>query len=107
MKDTIPLEPEERVGLLERAVTDIRYALDNIPTTPDGETDLSLYNSLAHAYQDLAEEEIARGAAAERIGELRARAHEATQRAYRANPDNSFVIETYSNVLKTRSRPRS
>ena len=104
LKDTIPLEPEERVGLLERAVRDIRYALENIPTTLDGETDLNLYNSLAHAYQDLAEEEIARGAAPERVAELRAHAHEATQRAYRANPDNSFVIETYARSLLSDAR---
>jgi hypothetical protein len=75
LRDTVSLEPEERVALLERAVRDIRYALENIPTTPNGETDINLYNSLAHAYQDLAEEEISRGATAERVAELRTHAH--------------------------------
>ncbi len=102
--DLFPMDPAERVELLERAVKDIRYALENIPVTPDGETDLNLYNSLAHAYQDLAEEEIARGAGSERVAELRALAHDATQRAYRANPDNSFVIETYARSLISDAR---
>lgn len=97
--DMFPMESNERVELLERAARDIHFALENIPVTPEGETDLNLYNSLAHAYQDLADEEIARGASFERIAELRLRAHDATQRAYRAAPDNSFVVETYARSL--------
>jgi hypothetical protein len=90
---------EERIALLERAVADIRYALDDIPGSAEDENDLNLYNSLAHAYLDLAEEESARGAGAEIVAELRRRAHDATQRAYRSDPDNSFVIETYARSL--------
>jgi hypothetical protein len=104
LKDSIPLNAEERIKLLGRAVSDIRYALENIPATSDGETDLNLYNSLAHAYQDLADEEIARGANPELVTELRAHAHDATQRAYRADPDNSFVIETYARSLISDAR---
>lgn len=103
-KDVIPLTPSERVVLLERAVKDIRYALENIPATPDSETDLNLYNSLGHAYQDLAEEEIGRGADPKRVAELRAHAHDATLRAYRADPDNSFVVETYARSLISDAR---
>lgn len=99
-----PMDSAERVGLLERAVKDIRYALDNIPITPDAESDINLYNSLAHAYQDLADEEATRGAGASRVAELRAMSRDATQRAYRANPDNSFVIETYARSLISDAR---
>ena len=102
--EIFPMGVAERVELLERAVADIRYALENIPATPDGETDLNLYNSLAHAYQDLVEEEAARGAGAERIAELRVQAHDAALRAFRANPDNSFVIETYARSLISDAR---
>lgn len=99
LTDMFPMDNNERVDLLERAIRDMRYALENIPATSNSETDLNLYNSLAHAYQDLAETEIARGAKAKRIIDLRAQAQDATLRAYRANPDNSFVIETYARNL--------
>jgi len=98
------MEPIERIELLERAVADIRYALENIPATPDGETDLNLYNSLAHAYQDLADEEGEGGAPVERVAALRAQAHDATQRAYRTNPDSTFVVETYARSLISDAR---
>jgi hypothetical protein len=103
-RETFPMDPDERIELLERAVGDIRYALENIPATPGGEPDLNLYNSLALAYHDLEEEEIERGAGSERVTQLRSLAHEATQRAYRANPDNSFVIETYARSLLSDAR---
>ncbi|SMF85735.1 hypothetical protein SAMN06265365_1762, partial [Tistlia consotensis] len=98
-EDYFPIDSDERVQLLERAIGDIQYALDFIPATPEGESDLNLYNSLAHAYQDLADEEVKRGASEVRIIALRNKAHDATQRAYRANPDNSFVVETYARSL--------
>jgi hypothetical protein len=98
-KETFPMESAERVALLQRAVSDIRYAIEDIPATRDGESDLNLFNSLSHAYQDLAEEEIVVGAKIQRIAELRLLAHEATQRAYRLDPDNSFVTETYARSL--------
>ncbi len=99
-----PMQPEERIKLLERAISDIRYAIENIAYTPDGEMDLSLYNSLAHAYQDLADEEAIGGATPQRLADLRAKARDATDRAYRADPDNSFVIETYARDLISDAR---
>jgi hypothetical protein len=106
LRDVIPLDHSERVELLDRAVKDIRYALDSIPSTAGSETDLNLYNSLAHAYQDLAEEEISNGVApnSKRITELLTLAHDATQRAFRADPDNSFVVETYARSLLSEAR---
>jgi hypothetical protein len=94
----------ERVSLLERAIADIRYALESIPATPEGDSNLNLYNSLAHAYQDLADLEVARGATPERITALRIGARTATRRAYEEAPDNSFVIETYARDLLSDAR---
>src|SRR6185312_4000063 len=88
-RETFHIAPTERIALLERAIKDIRYALENIPATSASESDLNLYNSLSHAYQDLAEEELSGGAKIEHIAQLRTLAHEATQQAYRLNPDNS------------------
>src|SRR5262249_38896016 len=92
------VEESERVDILKRAVSDINLAL-TIPFTPDAETDLNLFNSLAHAYHDLADEEAEAGNSSDRIAELRTLARNATQRAFRADPDNSFVIETYARNL--------
>lgn len=104
LKEEFPMGANERTALLERAISDIRYAIEVIPQSSDGETDLNLYNSLSHAYQDLEEEEIALGANEERIAELRTLGHEATMRAYRLNPDNSFVVETYARSLLNDAR---
>lgn len=103
-RDDFPTGAAERVKLLERAISDIRYALENIPATSENEADLNLYNSLALAYYDLAEEEADIGAPSERTEELRLKAHEATQRAYRLSPDNSFVTETYARSLLNEAR---
>jgi hypothetical protein len=105
-KDTFPMEAGERIAILERAISDLRYALDYIAPTPDGEADLNIYNSLALAYQDLAKEERERGAPNERVIELRALAVQATQRAYQANPSNSFVVETYARNLLAEAQTR-
>jgi hypothetical protein len=99
LSELFPLGHEERLKLLERAIADLEYALANIPEVRGGETDLSLYNSLAHAYQDLADEEASAGAPRDRIAALREKSREATQHAYRSDPDNSFVIETYARNL--------
>lgn len=104
-KDTelFPLTLEERIALLSRAVADIESGLA-INDEVSGETDLNLLNSLAHAYHDLAEAEQACGAAADRVHDLQGRARDATRRAYRLNPDNSFVLETYARTLISEAR---
>ena len=43
----------ERIEILQRAIKDVRYAVENIPPSDRDEFDLNLYNSLARAYQDL------------------------------------------------------
>nr|WP_294514831.1 hypothetical protein [uncultured Rhodopila sp.] len=105
-RDAFHLSDDERADLLIRAVADVEAAL-SINDRVGGESDLNLFNSLAHAYQDLAEAEQARGAAAGRIGDLQSKARDATRQAYRLNPDNSFVTETYARMLISEARTNS
>ena len=97
------LSEDERADLLIRAVADIELAL-SINDEAGGESDLNLLNSLAHAYHDLAEAEQARRAGVDRIADLQAKARDTTRKAYRLNPDNSFVIETYARTLISEAR---
>lgn len=90
-----PITDDERADLLRRATGDIEAALA-LEYDPGGEPDLNLYNSLAHAYHDLAEVEARRGMPAEQVAALRAKANRATHNAYRLNPDNSYVLEVYA-----------
>lgn len=102
--DAYGLEEEDKRRLLERAVEDLRYALEYIEYQPGAESNLNLYNSLANAYFDLAEFEAKGGASADRIEQLRLKANEATREAYRENPTSSFVIETYVKNLLQNAR---
>lgn len=101
--EVFPVTLAERVALLTRAVADVEAGLA-IADEPSGETDLNLLNSLAHAYHDLAEAEQAAGATTARVSDLQGRARDATRRAYRLNPDNSFVLETYARTLISEAR---
>ena len=98
---------DDKVQLLRRAVEDIEYALHSIGYRPGSETDLNLYNSLVHAYHDLADVEESRGAAVDEVRDLRERASNAARRAYEENPTNSFVVESYVRDLLAvaKSRP--
>jgi len=95
---------DDKVALLNKAIEDIRYALQSIDYAPGSEPNLNLYNSLAHAYHDLADLEEARGSAPEAVSELRDLAKEVTRRAYEESPTNSFVIETYVRDLLANAR---
>lgn len=90
-----PITDDERADLLRRAAMDIEAALA-LEHDPGGEPDLNLFNSLAHAYHDLAEVETRRGTPAEQVAALRSKANQATSSAYRLNPDNSYVLELYA-----------
>ncbi|WP_428989953.1 hypothetical protein [Methylocapsa aurea] len=85
----------DRVVLLERAITDIQYALNSITRVPGDEPDVNLFNSLANAYLNLAEVIGERGDSEEKVTELRKLANEATRKAYAENPTNPWVIETH------------
>ena len=102
-QDTFPLSDESRYELLKAAISDINIAL-SIPPTEGAETDLNLYNSLARAYYDLANVEVSLGAKTETIRKTQRKAEEATFNAYRLNPNNSFVIETYVESLLVNGR---
>jgi hypothetical protein len=86
---------EDRVGLLERAIEDIRYALTSIDRVPGEEPDLNLYNSLANAYLNLADVLATTEAPRAKVAELRQLANDATRRAYADNPTNPWVVETH------------
>jgi len=90
-----PITDDERADLLQRSAGDIEAALA-LEHDPGGEPDLNLYNSLAHAYHDLAEVEVRRSTPPEQVAVLRAKANKATYSAYRLNPDNSYVLELYA-----------
>lgn len=96
--DTFVILDEQRVDLLRRAVDDLNAAL-RLEAGAGGETDINLFNSLAHALHDLSEAEAAAGFEAAVVDASRAAAQEATRRAYALNPDNSFVVETHARAL--------
>lgn len=98
------LTDADRISLLERAINDINYGLNEIPYEVGSDPDLNLLNSLAHAYFDLAEVEMSVGTSNSRITELKKLANEATLRAYRESPNNSFTIETYVRSLLQNAR---
>ena len=97
--DQYGLGEDDKRALLRRAIEDIEYALREIPYSTGSEPDLNLLNSLARAYFDLAKVEAQAGAPAEDVAALKRKANDATQRAYRESPNNSFVVETYINSL--------
>jgi hypothetical protein len=98
---------DDRITLLNRAIEDINYALSSIDYTPGSEPNVNLYNSLAHAYHDLAEVEETKGAAPEGVNNLRKLANDAKRRAYEDSPTNSFVIEWTRASSNTRFVPSS
>jgi len=96
--DTFVISEEERVDLLRRAVDDLNSAL-RLDVGAGEETDINLFNSLAHALHDLSEAEAEAGLESVVVEASRMAAQEATRRAYALNPDNSFVVETHARAL--------
>ena len=95
---------DDRVELLNRAISDLLYALQAIEYVPGSEPDVNLYNSLAHAYHDLADVHEKLAAEPSIVQELRQQAKSATRQAYENSPSNSFVIETYVRDLLITAR---
>lgn len=89
----------DRVNLLERAISDITYAVQMIDGALGGEPDVNLYNSLANAYFDLARVRARQGASADVLAQLRRLASDATRHAYEQSPSNPYVIETHVKSL--------
>jgi hypothetical protein len=89
---------EDRELLLRSAIKHIEFAL-SLPRTEDEESDLNLYNSLARAYQNLADVRRAGGAQPPELEHLRKSATDATLRAQREDPLNPYVLETTAENL--------
>ena len=96
--DAFPIDNGERAGLLEDAIQELSVAL-SIPPSDTAEGDLNLYNSLARAYYDLANVKMLLGEGTDVIYAIQKKAEEATFNAYRLNPNNSYVVETYAENL--------
>ena len=92
--DLFDLSDEERASQLIQAIKEIEYALAAIVRSEDDESDLNLYNSLALAYQNLAEVQARRGVEVTEVARLRTLAHETTEKAIGLDPSNSYVLET-------------
>ena len=97
-RDGFMVSDEERVALLTYAANELEAAL-RLDAGSGGESDINLYNSLAHALHDLAEAQADAGADDGIVHSTRAAAQDATRQAYALNPDNSFVVETYGRAL--------
>ena len=93
----------DRERLLEEAISDVEYALEVIPYELGDESDQNLYNSLAHAYFDLAELLARQPEKGGLVAELRTKGNEAARRVFEENPTNSFAVETYVRNLFTRA----
>jgi hypothetical protein len=102
-RDNFDISDDERADLLVRAIADLEAAL-SISGDDDSEPDINILNSLAHGFHDLADVQTRRSAPEAEIEDLRAKGRETTRRAYRLDPDNSFVIETYARDLLSSAR---
>jgi hypothetical protein len=91
---------------LELAIRGLEFALNDLDRGHDDEPDLNLWNSLALAYQNLADFELRTGADTKRVADLRARANAATIRAVAEDPTNSYVLETAARNLLQQGRLR-
>lgn len=99
------LNTNEKKLNLELAIEHLEYALEKLPPTDEeDERDLNILNSLARAYQDLAELESKIGSSDELVQQLRKKAETFIQRAISENPDNSYVLETYARNLLQKAR---
>jgi hypothetical protein len=81
------------------AIRELEFALNDLDRGEEDEPDLNLWNSLALAYQNLADFELRSGADPKRVAELRSRANAATARAVAEDPTNSYVLETAARNL--------
>ena len=90
---------QDRSELLEKAIGHLEYAAYQLPRTDDDESNLNLFNSLALAYQDVADVQREAGAPNEVIDSYRLKATEATRKALQEDPTNSYVLETTAKNL--------
>lgn len=91
----------ECMTLLKQAEENILFALTRIAASPEDESDLNLYNTLALVYQDLATQERATSGDKARVVEYLLKSDDATRKALKENSTNSYVLETAAkNMLR-------
>lgn len=89
----------ECASLLREAVASLEYALNELSDGEADESRLNLFNSLALAYQDLADVEKELGSDPRLIDQLREKATNATRQALEEDPTNPYVLETTAKNL--------
>lgn len=94
---------DEKVRLLSEAAADIEAAL-GLPRSEGDESDLNLWNSLALAYQNLAELALRQGLQGDEVASYREKANAATLRAQQEDPMNPYVLETTAKNLVQSAR---
>lgn len=93
------INPEEKKRLLLQATDEVAFALDRIVANVDDEPDLNLLNTLALLYQDLAALERSAFGDKNALAHYLAKSDDATRRALKENPNNSYVLETAAKNL--------
>ena len=105
--DVFQASAEDKLRLLKRAEAEVRFALERIVPTPDDESDLNLFNTLALIYQDMATLERSTTNNKEHIASLLNKSDQATHRALAESPSNSYVLETAARNLIRRAPDQS
>lgn len=95
---------DQKRDQLNKAVADLEFSLGALEPTLEDESNLNLYNSLALAYQDLAEVELSAGSSSELVQAYRLKASEATRNALKESPTNPYVLETAARNLIQQGR---
>lgn len=90
---------EECRSILNSAVQHLEYALLELDEADADESKLNLFNSLALAYQDLADVEMELQSSNAVIERLRQKASDATRKALEQDPYNPYVLETTAKNL--------
>lgn len=104
-EDLFDVEVNERIELLKKSVVDLEFALEHIEQTYGDEGDLTLLNTLALVYQDLAEQASIGGLSEDAIRNYLNKADEVTNSALKQNQNNRYVLETAAkNLLRQRNR---
>lgn len=101
----VPSADEQRTNL-ELAIEHLEYALtiDRDKLDTEDEKDLNILNSLARAYQDLANVEIETGADLAKVKSLRDKATTYVRKAAQEDPNSPYVLETLAHDLVQRSK---
>lgn len=101
---TFMLSDQEKREQLRLAIEHLEYAIEKLEATDEEERDLNILNSLARAYQDLAELEEDLNGNQEEIKQYREKAGVCIRRALQDDPNSSYVLETLARDLIQHSK---